>query len=266
MVARTLSIYGRYFLQFLKARLSYRGDFIASVLSSIVVSISGLLFVLFLVDGEQVKSLKGWSQAEVLFIYGYSFLATALFSTVAPNLYGFGDRYVIQGQFDRVLLRPLSTLPQVLFDSFNLESFGNFAVGSTVIIYASSQLGITFSFVDVLWLLVSAFSGAVILLSVFVTLASMSFLFEDKLGISAPFFNLLNFGRYPIPIFNRAIQVLLSFVVPFGFVAFYPATHFFGRAEYRLYCYATPFVALLTALVAAFAWRFGVSRYSSTGN
>ena len=266
MIARTVNIYSRYFLQFLKARLSYRGDFIASIFSSIVVSLSGLLFVLFLVDGKEVQSLRGWTQAEVLFIYGYSFLATAMFSTVAPNLYGFGDRYVIQGQFDRVLLRPLSTLPQVLFDSFNLESLGNFVVGTTVIILASSKLGISFGFGDVVWLLVSSFSGAVILLSVFVTLASMSFHFEDRLGISAPFFNLLNFGRYPVTIFNRSIQVLLSFVVPFAFVAFYPATHFFAREEFRAFCYATPFVAFLTAAVAWMSWRFGVSRYASTGN
>ena len=140
MLPRTIDVYGRYFLQFIKARLSYRGDFIASLLASIVVSVSGLLFVVFLVDGTNVRSLKGWSQAEVLFIYGYSFLATAMFSTVAPNLYGFCDRYVIQGQFDRVLLRPLSTLPQVLFDSFNIESLGNFAVGCTVLAYASRKL------------------------------------------------------------------------------------------------------------------------------
>ncbi len=265
-MGRTLYIYGLYFLQFFKARMSYRGDFIASLLTSVVVSVSGMLFVFFLIDGETVKSLKGWGRAEVLFIYGYSFLATALFSTVAPNLYGFGDKYVIQGQFDRVLLRPLSTLPQVLFDSFNLESLGNLIVGGLILNYAKDLLAISFSPLDWLWLVVSAFSGAVILLSVFVILSASSFLFEDRLGISAPFFNLLNFARYPIAIFNRTIQLVLSFVIPFAFVAFYPATHFFSRGGYESYCYATPLVAVIFAALAYYSWNFGVSRYSSTGS
>jgi len=259
-------IYLLYFKQFLLARLSYRADFFASLVASVFISVTGILFVFVLVDGEVVKDLRGWSRDEVLFIVGYSFLATAIFSVLAPNLYQFGDKYIIQGQFDRVLLRPLSSLGQVLCETFNLESLGNLIIGGLTIALAKSHLGLTFSFLDYLWLVVSAISGGVILLSFFVILASLSFHFEDRLGISAPFFNLLNFGRYPLPIFHRAIQLLLTTVVPFGFVAFYPATHFFTKTGFEYYCYCTPIVALTTTLLAVVFWRAGESRYASVGN
>ena len=109
-------------------------------------------------------------------------------------------------------------------------------------------------------------SNGVILISVFVVMCSLSFHFEDRLGIGPPIFNLINFGRYPTPIFNKIIQFILSFVIPFAFVAFYPATHFFNRPGFEIWCYGTPFMALACSGVAAYAWRFGVSRYDSTGN
>ncbi len=263
---RAIHVSSSYFAQFLKARLSYKADFFAAIFASALVSVTGLLFIVFLIDGKTVPELKGWRREEVLFIYGYSMLPLALFSLVSPNLYEFGDKYVIQGQFDRVLLRPLNSLCQVLFETFNLESVGNLVVGIGVLWYADNKLHFDFSFLDYCWLVVSSISGGVILLSVFVIIASLSFHFEDRLGISAPFFNLMAFGRYPITIFNRTIQVILSWIVPFAFVAFYPATHFFSRGGFEVYCYLTPVMALLCFLVASLSWKFGVSKYSSVGN
>lgn len=263
---RAITIYSLYFAQFLKSRLSYKGDFFASLAGNLGASLSGILFVWFLMDGSTVTDLRGWLRDEVLFVYGYSFIATGLFLLLAPNLFDFGNRYIIQGQFDRVLLRPLNPLSQVLFESFSLESLSNVVVGATVMTVAKNNLGIRFSIADYLWIVVSAVSGAVILLSVFVFLASLSFHFEDRMGISPPFYNLINFSRYPITIFNRVIQIILSVLVPFAFVAFYPATRFFTHQGFQVLCYLTPLVAAGTFCLALAGWKFGVSKYTSVGN
>ena len=244
MLRRTFQVYGAYFAQFLKSRLAYKGNFFASILSNALVTASGLLFIILLIDGEVVPTLSGWKREEVLFIYGFSLLPMAIFAIVAPNLYQFGDKYVIQGQFDRILLRPLNSLCQVLFESFSLESVGNGVVGVILIIYSANALNLSFGVLDFLWLVIGAISGGIILLSVFVILASLSFHFEDRLGIAPPFYNLIMFGRYPLPIFNEVVQFILRWVVPFAFVAFYPATHFLERGEFRFFCYMTPLVAI----------------------
>jgi len=261
-----LRIFVSYFFQFLKSKMAYRADFLIATISNLVSGLIGLVFVYFLIDGETVRDLKGWSRAEVLFIYGYSMISMALFSTVAFNLYGFGDRYIIQGQFDRVLLRPLNSLCQVLFESFNLESIGNFVLGLVVLLSASAKLGLSFGVIDYLWLFFSSLCGAIILISVFIVLSSVSFHFEDRMGIAPPFYNLIAFGRYPLPIYNRLVQFILMWIVPFAFVAFFPATHFLDRKAFAVLCYATPLVALICTLVAYKAWQFGVSRYQSTGS
>jgi len=259
------SIYFYYFLQFLKSKAEYRLDFLVGILSNILISLFGLFFILMLLNGESVKSIGEWSRLEVMLIYGYSMISFALFSTVSINLYRFGDKYVIGGQFDRVLLRPLNSLSQVLFESFNLEAIGTFLLGLLIFRHSIIELGICLAPLDYLWLIISALSGTCILISVFVFLSTLSFYFEDRLGIGAPVYSLINFGRYPTPIFNSTIQFILSFIVPFAFVAFYPATHFLGRQEYQYFCYATPLVALICLYVANLAWNKGVKNYASTG-
>lgn len=261
-----LKIYMSYFGQFLMARMSYKVDFIASLFANILAAASGLLYILFLIDGRSVSSIQGWSRDEVLFIYGYSMVSMSIFGMFAWNLYQFGDRYIIQGQFDRVLLRPVNSLFQVLFESFNLDSLGTLITGIGVVIFSIRQLGIHFGLLDLVWFVVSALSAGIIILGVFVTVASISFHFEDRIGISAPIYNLTTFGRYPIPIFHKVLQFILSWVLPFAFVAFFPSTHFLRREGFAFYCYFTPVMAILSAMVAGFAWRYGVSKYSSTGN
>ena len=263
---RALSLYSAYFLQFLKRQLEYRADFVVSIIVNIISTASGLLFIFLLMDGQVVQSLNGWDRNEVLFIYGFSLIPMAIFAILAPNLYRFGDKYIIEGQFDRVLLRPLSTLPQVLFETFNLESVGNLIVGIITIAYASHELQLSLGFLDILWGALAGISGGIILLSVFIFLASLSFHFEDRLGIAPPVYNLITFSRYPLPIFNKFLQFILSWVIPFAFIGFYPATHFLGHPEFLTLCYLTPLVAIATLSVAIAAWEFGASRYSSTGS
>jgi ABC-2 type transport system permease protein len=263
---REAGIYFHYFIQFFKSRAEYKLDFFIGLLSNIGVAFFGLLFILFLMDGKQVTSIGDWSRAEVLFVYGYSMLSFAFFSMIAQNLYNFGDRYVVEGQFDRILLRPMGSIGQVIFESFNLDAIGSFILGVFVMIKSSAMLGIEFGPMDIAWLLLSVLSGSVILLSVFIVLASLSFHFDDKLGIGAPVYSLITFGRYPTPIFNTVIQFTLSFIIPFAFVAFYPATHFFSKPGFEKFCYATPMVALICALLATGFWNIGVKKYASTGS
>lgn len=262
---KTLSIYRAYFYQFLKARLAYKWDFVASLFSGIFISLSGLIYILVLVDGKTVPELKGWSRDHILFIYGYSMIATGLFSSLSRNLYQFADRYIIQGEFDRILLRPLNSLLQVLFDSLHLEGLGTSMLGLAVVFYAGNNLGLEANFASFLWLVFSALCGASILLCVFIILASLSFHFEDRIGIAPPFYNLIHFGRYPVDIYNNIIRFVIQWIVPFSFVAFFPATYFLDVKQFLFYSYLTPVIAFLWIIFTTIMWRFGVSKYSSTG-
>ena len=104
---RTLSIYAGYFAQSLKARMAYKADFFSEILASMLGTMAGLLFIVLLF--HRVPDLGGWSREEVFFIYGLSLIPFGLYNILSINLYEFPERYIIEGRFDRLLLRPMPT-------------------------------------------------------------------------------------------------------------------------------------------------------------
>jgi viologen exporter family transport system permease protein len=253
-----------YFAQYAKVRLAYRADFAIAFLSSMAATVLGFGFVLVLFT--KVPTLQDWSFYEVLFLYGFSLIPLGFFNVISWNLYEFGDIYIIQGRFDRILLRPVDTLFQVLFEKFRLESLQEVVTGTAVVVIAAQRLHLPWRAMDDFWFALMVACGAVIYLSVFLILTSVSFWFEDRVGIVPPVFNMLNFGRYPLTIYNVFIQFLLSWIIPFGFASFYPTTHFLRRESFTPYFHLVPAVAAAFFTLAVFVWNKGVENYSSTGS
>lgn len=257
-------IFGAYFVQFLKMRLAYRMDFFIDTLAvgfSLLIQLA-VLSVLF----GKVSALDGWSYPQVLFIYGFSLVPLGLFNLVSVNLYGFADEYLIGGRFDRVLLRPVGSLAQVIFESFNVSGLNEIALGLAVMIHAGLKLGLDFGVTDGLALLVLAPGAALVYLGVFLGITAVSFWFEDKMGLAPPVYNLIRFSRYPMTIYSLPVRVFLTFVLPFAWVAFYPAAWFVGGPELARVALVTPLVGAVVFGGAALLWRRGVRNYVSTGS
>jgi ABC-2 type transport system permease protein len=253
-----------YIAQMVKTRLHYRGDFILETVASLLSQATGLAVVGIIF--ENVPILRSWSRAEVFFIYGFALMSQSIFGAVAQGFYWFADKYVIRGEFDRVLLRPLNPLFQVLLENFNLEWIPDLILGAVILALAGSTLGLHFGPVEFLILGVMLLGAALVLAGLFLALASVSFWAEDRVGILPPVYNLMAFGRYPLTIYQRAIQVLLSWVLPFGFVAFYPSTGFLGRDEFSAFFWGTPLAGLVVFSLGYLVWRIGVRHYTSTGS
>lgn len=222
----------------------------------------GFVLVLF----TKIPKLQDWSFYEILFLYGFSLIPLGFFNVVSWNLYQFGDIYIIQGKFDRIMLRPVDTLFQVLFEKFRLESLQEVVTGVFVVAVSVKHLNVPWPAGDYFWFTLMVASGTMIYLAVFLMLTAVSFWFEDRVGIVPPVFNMLTFGRYPLTIYNVFIQFMLSWIIPFGFASFYPTTHFLGRATFNTYFYLVPVVAAAFFMMALFVWNRGVENYGSTGS
>lgn len=257
-------LFGEYFAQYAKVRVSYRGDFFISLITSFAATVFSLLFVVVLF--QQAKNLRGWSFPEVIFLYGFSLIPYGLFNVVSLNLYDFGNTYIIEGKFDRVLLRPVSSLFQVLFETFRLESFQEVATGTFCMGWATSQLHVRWTLFKVAELLFFGLCAAVIYVSVFLMLSTISFWFEDRIGVHPPVWNVINFGRYPLSIYSGAVQFFLCWIIPFGLASFYPSVRLLGRAVSPEYIRFVPVVAVVFLAAAISLWNFGTRHYSSTGS
>lgn len=258
-----LRLLALYFAQYAKARLAYRADFFTAVFASFAGTAASFSVVLLLFS--RFDHLKGWTYPEIVFLYGFSLLPFGLFNVVSLNLYEFADRYLTEGRFDRVLLRPVSPLFQILFESFRLESLQELVTGTLAIAWAVSRLP-DVTAAPLLLLPLWALFGAAIYVSVFALLTATSFWIEDRIGLAPPVFNLMAFGRYPLTIYDLKVRVLLSSVIPFAFASFYPTALALGRTEFLPYFWAVPLVAALFAALAIALWRSGISRYGGTGS
>ena len=195
-VQRHIELFVEYFLQYAKVRMSYRGDFLISLATSMAATLfaMGFLVVLFM----KTPTLAGWGFDEVLFLYGFSLIPYGIFNVVSLNLYEFGNNYIIEGKFDRVLLRPVSSLFQVLFESFRIESLHEVLIG----LFCDSLCGqrawaLHWTIAKSALLLFWGLCGGVIYISVFLLLSTLSFWFEDRLGVHPPFWNLLPLDVIP---------------------------------------------------------------------
>jgi ABC-2 type transport system permease protein len=263
-VLRYLDLIGRYFIQYSKVRLSYRADFLISLFTTTLASVFGLA-VVFLVF-HRIPQVKGWTYWEILFLFGFSLLPLALFNLLSINLYYFAETYIIGGKFDRVLLRPVPSIFQIVFEQFRLEAMGDFFLGLAVLAYAARHMDRAFAIWDILFGAFAAIAGAALYLAVFLILTSVSFWFEDRAGIIPPIYNLLSFGRYPLDIYSDLIKFFLSWIIPFGFAAFYPGAVLLGRPHYQLEAALLPVLTVAFATLAVFVWNRGVNHYGSTGS
>jgi ABC-2 type transport system permease protein len=263
-VRKLAVIFWQYLGQYAKIRMAYKADFFIACGTSVIATLAGYGFVLVLFT--RIPSLKGWSFEEVLFIYGFSLIPMGLFNIVSLNLYEFGETYIIEGKFDRVLLRPIHSLFQILFENFRLESIQEIVIGVGVVVYCAARLKIPWTFANLLIFPVAVVCGAVIYVSIFVIITSVSFWFEDRIGVSPPVYNMIAFGRYPITIYNVFIQFMLNWIIPFAFASFYPTVRFLGHREFMREYYLVPVVASTLLALALFVWGQGVRHYKSTGS
>jgi ABC-2 type transport system permease protein len=253
-----------YFTQYAKVRVSYRGDFFVSLATSFAATVFSLGFVVILF--EKAPRLAGWRFEEVLFLYGFSLLPYGVFNVISLNLYDFGNNYIIEGKFDRILLRPISSLFQVLFETFRIESLQEVATGIFCVWYASHRLAFHWTFGKVALLAFFGLCASVIYVSVFLLLSTVSFWFEDRIGVHPPVWNLIAFGRYPLSIYSGVVQFFLCWIIPFGLASFYPSVRLLGRAVSPSYAPLVPVVAVAFLGLAISVWNIGTRHYSSTGS
>jgi ABC-2 type transport system permease protein len=253
-----------YFTQYAKVRISYRGDFFVSLATSAAATLFALAFMVILF--RKAPQLAGWRFEELLFLWGFTLIPYGIFNVISMNLYDFGNNYIIEGKFDRVLLRPVSSLFQVLFETFRIESLHEIATGLFCMWWASREVGLHWTVAKIAMLAFYGLCAGVIYVSIFLLLSTVSFWFEDRIGVHPPVWNVIAFGRWPLSIYSAAVQFFLCWIIPFGLASFYPSARLLGRSVTPQYLPFVPVVAVVFLTVSISVWNFGTRHYASTGS
>lgn len=247
----------------MKTRLQYRADMFVEMLSDLLFQGVNLIFILVVFGHTQF--LNGWSREEIIFIYGFFLVPFALFASFF-NIWDFNERYIVKGEMDRILTRPIHSLFQVVLERMELESLFGAFTGIAVMVYASFKLQLSFHWYDPFIFILFVVGGALVYAGIFVSLASIGFWSDARTSIMPTMYNIGNYGRYPVDIYNRVIRYVLTWILPFAFVGVYPSAYFLKRTEWYGYAFLTPVMGLVFFTLAFILWNIGVKRYRGAGN
>ncbi|NMM52966.1 ABC transporter permease [Paenibacillus aquistagni] len=252
-----------YLKNYAKTRLTYRADFWVEVISDLLFQFTNLIFIF--VVFMHTPTLAGWTRDEMVFVYGYFMIPYGIFSCFF-NLWSFSERYIVKGEMDRVLTRPAHSLFQVLLENVDPPSLIGSMVGALLMILTGMNLGLSFSPLDMAVLLLLIIGSVLIYFGIYTALTSISFYSDAPTGILPLVWNIQSYGRYPMTIYNRFIQVLLTWILPFAFVGIVPAAYFVEGKGMQQMALLTPVVGLITFLIGITLWNIGVKRYRGAGS
>ncbi|MBV6717141.1 ABC transporter permease [Paenibacillus chitinolyticus] len=258
-----LSLILDYLKNYLKTRLTYRSDFWIEVVSDLL--FNGLNLVFILVVFQQTALLGDWNRDQILFIYGFFMIPYGLFSTIF-NLWNFSERYIVKGEMDRILTRPAHSLWQVMLENMDPASLFSALAGLVVMIYSWGQLDLPVHWSDPLVMLMMVVSGVLIYGGIYVSLSALAFFSDSPTGIMPLIWNIQNYGRYPVTIYNKLLRGVLTWILPFAFVGFYPAAYFLDPLNWKGFALLTPVVGIVFITIGLSVWNIGVKRYRGAGS
>lgn len=243
----------------------YRADFIIGITAMAMTDVVAVLF--FWILFQNIPNLNGWSFAEVLFILGMSTTVFGIWHTFLAGSSAWTlDRLVRNGDFDRFLLQPVNTLIYLVMHKIDDDGMGDLLMGIVMLIYSSSIIGMAWTIPKLLLLIVLLAGGTLIIFSISLIFAAVAFWTIRSRGVAELFWPLFRFTEYPLEIFAPFIIFIITFVLPLGFISYYPAQIFLGRGMWMEAAYLTPIVGVATLVVAYKFWIFSLKRYSSTGS
>jgi ABC-2 type transport system permease protein len=249
--------------QYIKAQMQYRADFFISSIGMFFSSLATLS--IFLVLFNTIPNLAGWSLMEMVFIYAFYMIAISPMQILFDNIWWI-RMHVQSGTFVKYYFRPLNMLFYYMSERFDLKGLTQLAAGVILLIYSSIQLGLEWNALKILVLVVAFFSASLVLIALTVMAGCSAFWLINSYPVLALAWRLREFAPYPVNIFDGIFRFAFTFLVPIGFIAFYPAQFFLRPEDISPVFFLTPVIGILLFLVMYRVWILGVNSYTGTGS
>ena len=263
-----LTLYRRLMAAQLRSEMQYRASFLAELVGNFL--ITGLDFALVAILLLRFNAVGGWALPEVIFLYGTSAVSFSLAELTVGAFDNF-ETWVVRGEFDRVLLRPLPVVFQMLTGAFAARRIGRLIQGLFALGLALALLRPIWPVGHWLFFAVMLAGGALFFMAIFVLGATMSFWSPQTHEVA----NIFTYGgqfmtSYPMHIYQAWLRSIFTFVIPMAFINYYPALFLLGKPDLLglpgWVPFLAPFIAVTVFAGALAAWRVGVRHYQSTGS
>jgi ABC-2 type transport system permease protein len=263
-----LLLYGRYASISLRSQLTYRASFVMQACGQFL--ITGMEFIGIWALFSRFGQIRGWRLEEIALFYGMISISWAIADAFARGFDQFGD-IVKQGEFDRLLLRPRSTVLQLFGHELTLRRLGRFLQGLAVLLFAIISLDIASSPDRIALIVLTVACGACTFIGLVIVQATSAFWTTESLEVWNAFtYGGVTMSQYPAEIYRPWFRRFFTFVIPLACINYFPGVAILGRPDplgtslafQRLAPLAGPIFLLLALQV----WKIGVRHYRSTGS
>ena len=244
--------------------MEYKIDFITGACSFLIDQVVNIAFLAIIFGG--VESLKGWSYYEILFIYGFSLLPKGLDHLFCDNLWNVGYFIVRKGDFDKYLTRPISPLLTVTVEIFQVDSLGELVVGIALIVTSLRHLQVPFVWYDIPLALVAVIFGMLIYTAIKIIFASIAFWTKQSGHLINMVYGMNDFSKYPVGIYSRPVRNGITYLIPFAFTAFYPASYLLRHTSPVFSILGTVVAGSVLLAIGLLVWHKGLAAYESAGS
>lgn len=260
-----MRLFGKYIWILFKSQMQYRTSFILLSLGQFLVpfSVFAGLYFLFARFGQ----IKGFSFYEIGLCFAVIQIAFGINECFARGFDSFSS-LVSGGDFDRLLVRPRSTVLQVLGSKFEFTRVGRLIQSGVVLIWVLFNLSINWDVGKICILILMIISGVFIFTGIFILAATMCFWTIESIELA----NIFTDGgremaQYPLNIYKKWVTRFFTFVIPFGCANYLPLMYLIGKRSGPEFLYmCLPLAGILFILPCVIIWQFGVRHYRSTGS
>ena len=266
---KTLRRYGRLYrvfvAQFFKFIMQSKTDFWIGLAGFFLTQITGIAF-LYLVF-EQIPMLSGWSLEQLVFIYGFAQIPRGIDHLLTDNIWMLAWQFVVNGKFDQYMLRPMDLFLQVIFEKLQPDALGELLVGTILIAISFGKGIVILDTMHVLMFIVSVIAGAIIYTSIKLLFASFAFWIKISGPVLYTAYQFADFAKYPSEIYATGVRFVITWVIPFAFVAYLPASYFLNPQVSALSTIGVECVLAVVFFAIAYGvFRLGTRGYESAGN
>jgi ABC-2 type transport system permease protein len=215
-------------------------------------------------------SIKGWTLPEIAFFYGLISVTWSIADALTRGFDLFGTT-VKMGEFDRLLLRPRSTVLQLFGYELTLRRMGRLAQGLCVLAFAIAALDIVWTAPRVLVMVLAIAGGVCLFVGLMVLEATSAFWATESLEVWNAFtYGGVTMSQYPLEIYRPWFRNFFLFVIPLGCVNYLPGLAILGRTDSLgtpvWLQWGAPVAGPIFLAICLQVWKFGVRHYQSTGS
>lgn len=258
-----MDLYFKYFKIHLKSEMQYKMSFLLSFIAQFFVFFGYYFTIICLFD--KFSNLKGFSLYEVLLTFGIIQFGFAFCESFFRGVDQF-DRLIINGGFDRLLLRPQNILLQVFGEEISFVKLSRLIQAVIVLIIAIINIDVIWDTKKIITLICMLISSVLIFLSIFILAASYCFITIKGLEVRNVFTDGgKHMAQYPIGIFKKGFVFFFTYIIPFGFVNYYPLLYLIDKVNNDLYM-ISPLITIFYLIPSIMIFYKGTKRYTSVGS